>query len=178
MMKLGSEKAAEHAAATKNAYYGHSVFGGGWYVGTKQELKNIGVVSPKKAGEVAVAAQKAITALKKSKQSAHGSNEGDLFRSYGPGKFDNYASAWLYENVLAWNLFADEEVGESQYDNYYALLRGPFDHPQLKKYKGAILFENSQGFVESDFFTSKSALDKQWKKIAREVEAEMPEEDY
>lgn len=176
MRKYNSEQAAENYAAQEKLFFGHSPFASGWFVGTKSELKTIGV-SPRKPSEISAAAAKAVKAVKEGKSKGTHASSADLFRGYGPGKFDNYASAWLYENVLGEG-FTDEEIGEAQYDNYYALLRGPFDHPQLKKYKGAILFENSQGIVESEFFTSKSALDKKWKQISREVEAEMPEEDY
>lgn len=99
--------------------------------------------------------------------------EPDLFRSYGPGKFSTYADAYIYE--LSMDGGADEEVGEAQYDSWYGLMRGPFDHPQLKKFAGAILFENSQGFVEATFYESKKKLESEWKRVSSEVESEMEE---
>lgn len=90
----------------------------------------------------------------------------DLFRSYGPGKYDNYATAHLHELSMDG---ADDECGDANTTGWYGLLKGPFEHPQLKKYKGAIVEENSDGFVSSALFTSKAALDKKWKKIYAEV---------
>lgn len=93
----------------------------------------------------------------------------DLFRSYGPGKFDNYATALIYD--LSLDGGGSEECGEADTTNWYGLMRGPFDHPQLKKFAGAILETNSQGFTYSEFFTSKKALEKKWKQICKEVAA-------
>lgn len=90
----------------------------------------------------------------------------DLFRSYGPGKFNNYADAYLYE--LSGD-GADEEA--SEVDNSYVLMKGPFEHPQLKKYKGAIMVENGQGFVAVEWHTSKKKLGSEWKRICREIDA-------
>jgi hypothetical protein len=98
---------------------------------------------------------------------------GNLFRSYGPGKFDDYASAYLYE--LSLDGTADDEIGEG--DTSYLLMRGPFEHPQLRQYRGAIMFENGQGFVGVEWFTSKKKLDSEWDRIAREIEEESVEEE-
>src|SRR5215831_7100505 len=93
---------------------------------------------------------------------------GDLFRSYGPGKYDTYATAHLHELSMDG---ADEECGDVSTTGWYGLLRGPFEHEQLKKYAGAIVEENDQGFVNSQLFTSKKALEKKWKSICKDVEA-------
>lgn len=95
-------------------------------------------------------------------------SEEDLFRSYGPGKYDTYATAHLHELSMDGS---DEECGDVSSTGWYGLLRGPFQHPQLKKYAGAIIEENDQGFVNSQLFTSKRALDKKWKAICKDVES-------
>jgi hypothetical protein len=92
----------------------------------------------------------------------------DLFRPYGPGKFDDYAGAYVYELSLDG---ADEEVGDAGNDTYYALVNGPFEHRQLTKYKGAILHESDQGFVTMELYASKKKLDSTWKKVVEEVDA-------
>jgi hypothetical protein len=43
MMKFNLEKYAKEHAFKNNLYYGFSVFSISWYVGTKCELKQIGV---------------------------------------------------------------------------------------------------------------------------------------
>lgn len=64
MRKYANEQDAERYAAEAGRYLGHSVFAHGWFVGTKAELQNIGVVKPRKPSEIAVAAAKASAALK------------------------------------------------------------------------------------------------------------------
>lgn len=88
----------------------------------------------------------------------------DIFRDYGPGKFDNYATKELYEEE-----FFDEECGEADTTNWYGLVKGPFHHPQLREFAGAILEENSQGFVVSEFYQKDAALKKTWKEICNSV---------
>jgi hypothetical protein len=88
----------------------------------------------------------------------------DLFRSYGPGKFDNYATAELYEEGEF-----DEECGEADTTNWYGLVKGPFHHPQLRQYAGAILEENSQGFVYSEFYDTEEKLMQTWSRIEYDV---------
>jgi len=98
--------------------------------------------------------------------------QGDLFRSYGPGKYSHYADAYLHELSMD---ALDDEVGEAEYDNYYSLVRGPFLHPQIAGYEGAILFENSQGFVEVVFYPTKKELYNEWKRLSDEVNVEISE---
>ena len=45
MFKYNTEKVAKESAREKELLYGISVFGGGWYVGTKAELVKIGVLA-------------------------------------------------------------------------------------------------------------------------------------
>ena len=45
MFKYNAEKVAKESAREKGLLYGISVFGGGWYVGTKAELVKIGVLA-------------------------------------------------------------------------------------------------------------------------------------
>jgi hypothetical protein len=99
---------------------------------------------------------------------------GDLFRSYGPGKFNTYADAYIYDLSMDG---ADEEVGEAEHDNYHALIRGPFEHSQLREFAGAVIFVNSQGFVDVTFVEAKRELERDWKRIEKEVEKEMEEEE-
>jgi len=91
----------------------------------------------------------------------------DLTRGYGPGKFGDYADSYLYQLSLDQGSGDALEKGDG---TYVVLMRGPFEHPQLKKYKGAILYENDQGFVTADWFTSKKKLDSEWKRIGQEIE--------
>jgi hypothetical protein len=87
-------------------------------------------------------------------------------RGYGPGKFGDYADAYLYELSL-------DGSGNTLYegDMCYTLMRGPFEHPQLRKYRGAIMTNDGQGFVTADWFTNKRKLDSEWKRIEREIDA-------
>lgn len=95
----------------------------------------------------------------------------DLFRSYGPGKFGSYADAYAYELSLDG---ADEEISEG--DRPYLLVRGPFDHPQLRKYAGAIVTEGDTGFVDVVWFSSKAKMESEWRRIEREIEQAMEPE--
>lgn len=44
MMRCRVEEVAKKFAEERGQHYGHSVFEGGWWVGTKEELSKIGVV--------------------------------------------------------------------------------------------------------------------------------------
>lgn len=92
----------------------------------------------------------------------------DLWDSYGPGKYDDWATAYLDEFVG--NGMADEDIGDAQTTNAYSLVKAPFLHPSLAKKAGAILEYDSQGFVRSEFFTSTKALNKKWKEIEEFIE--------
>jgi len=92
----------------------------------------------------------------------------DLFRSYGSGKFGNYADAYLYEISLEGG--TDESVGDAESDTAFDLVKGPFEHRQLKEFVGAILHQNSQGFVGVEWYTNKKKLASDWKSIVTEVD--------
>lgn len=59
----------------------------------------------------------------------------------------------------------DEECGEVDTTNWYGLMRGPFLHPQLAKFAGAILENDSHGFVGGVFYDTQKDLEKAWKRI-------------
>ena len=99
--------------------------------------------------------------------------QGDLFRSYGPGKFNNYAEMYVFE--LSLDRGDDDEIEEG--GNVYTLMNGPFEHPQLSGYAGAILMNNDQGFVTVDFIEGKRNLESEWKRIVSEIEAESESDD-
>ena len=83
----------------------------------------------------------------------------DLSASYGPGKFDTRESEYLWELSLNG---MDNECGDSGTVGYYARIGGPFEHPQLSGIVGAILQENSDGFVTSATYTKPETLDRAW----------------
>jgi hypothetical protein len=77
---------------------------------------------------------------------------------HGPGKFEacgNYAlvAQWLHEDGF------DEDLGEAEWFGWYARFsgkikgRGPFH---------AIVYEDSQGFVEVIYYSSANALETAW----------------
>jgi hypothetical protein len=101
--------------------------------------------------------------------------QSDLFRSYGPGKFNNYADAYAYDLYMDGG--GDDEIGDVEYTGYYVLIEGPFEHPELKKFAGAILVENNQGFVAVEFIRGKKKLASDWKRISREVARDLDEDE-
>lgn len=100
-------------------------------------------------------------------------SEHDLFKSQH-GKFENKATELLYEMSLDGG--GDEECGDVERGGWFGLMRGPFNDgkgneiPGLGHYVGAILQQTNEGFVYSEFFTSKTKLDKTWKKVCKEAE--------
>ena len=97
----------------------------------------------------------------------------DLFKSQH-GKFENKATEIAYEISLDGGA---EECGDVDGPGWFGLVEGPFEEPGLKKYKGAILQTESNGFVYSQFFTSKAAMKKTWKKVEKEVSSFYGDED-
>ena len=92
-------------------------------------------------------------------------------RRYGPGKYDT-----ILDSVVDNGEF-DESVGEVEYDTFYGLItdlelddadRAELNAEEiayLKRQRGAIVHENSQGFVYIDYYTSKAVLKKAWSQI-------------
>lgn len=99
--------------------------------------------------------------------------QGDLFRSYGPGKFNNYAEAYIFD--LSMDGIGADEIEEA--GNVYILMNGPFEHPQLAKYAGAIMMNDDWGFVVADFFNTKRELKAEWDRITNEISAESESEE-
>lgn len=96
-------------------------------------------------------------------------------------KFDpsRYALSKFYYNIDAYlyAMGADKETGESEYDGWYGLFAGPFepsaediiefdltddDVQYLSHMAGAILRENSQGFVNSWHYEDNDSLGIGW----------------
>ena len=98
-------------------------------------------------------------------------------------KFDpsRYALSKFYYNIDAYlySMGADEETGDSEFGGWYGLFAGPFgpsaediiefdltddDVQYLSHMAGAILCENSQGFVSSVHYEDNDTLGYEWAK--------------
>jgi hypothetical protein len=107
----------------------------------------------------------------------------------GPGKFQGGMEALkklLYTASLDTSWLDEQESADGD-RGWCGLMRGPISLTQLQKQNpeefsqiddedvaeitkakgGAILCEDSQGFVEVDLFTSKKEAEKQWKKVEK-----------
>lgn len=109
----------------------------------------------------------------------------DGIRGYGPGKFDTIVDSYVYDVSLSG---CDEETGSvDETGRWYGLIRGhilpdPGESPLtgtalndaetalLARSAGAILSEDSQGFVSVEYFTDMAKLDREWAAIEAEVE--------
>ena len=107
---------------------------------------------------------------------------------YGPGKFSFLVDALAYDASMDG---CDEQCGESDTTGWYGILRGPIDPPQtsdgaplwgkrlseddrafLADHKaGAIVCEDSQGFVAVDWFSDAEWLESRWAAIVADVAA-------
>jgi hypothetical protein len=94
-------------------------------------------------------------------------NETDLNTPYGPGKFETLQDVYFYNFSL--DGANDDEAGNSSVATWYGKLNGPFEHPQLKDVVGAIVSEDSQGFVKSITFTDKARFEATWQSILEDV---------
>lgn len=104
---------------------------------------------------------------------------------YGLGKFSTIVDSMAYAVSLAG---CDDETGDVEEGGWYGLLRGaikvdpPFadltvqqdqelsadDRTYLAAQKGgAILAEDSQGFVSVEWFATAAALDRRWGELSR-----------
>lgn len=109
-------------------------------------------------------------------------------RRYGPGKFDTMLDAYVYDLSLNG---CDEETGESETTGWYGLLRGLLiDEPFLEctltaaevdyvraHAAGAIVSEDSQGFVHVEYFDTAIALDRAWQECVDATSTEDDESD-
>ena len=95
-------------------------------------------------------------------------------RPYGPGKFDTMLDSALYN--ASGDGFLDEECGESHSTGWYGIIREPSgallrqrrdgmtsaEWEFAVRHAGAILSEDSQGFVHVEWFEKKADLDTAW----------------
>lgn len=96
----------------------------------------------------------------------------DAIRPYGPGKFDSMMDSFVYGLSLDG---CDEETGSVEEDGWYGLLRGwtiPSDADLTKderavfaSHVGAIICEDSQGFVTVDYYATPEELNEAWNAI-------------
>jgi hypothetical protein len=110
-------------------------------------------------------------------------------RPYGPGKFYTMLDAAVWEASLDGG--PDEESGSVDELGWSGLVRAPIldfiGHDELwngltpeeqgfvAAHAGAILFEDSQGFVSVDYFETAAALDAAWAKVVAEDDAQSVE---
>jgi len=107
----------------------------------------------------------------------------------GPGKFENSGALGVLFYAIAGEGWTDEEAGDvSEFGRWYGLVRGPFilgdlarnfpkewseldaeDHATLRHAVGAIITEDTQGFVDIETYTSLKKLNKVWAAIEAEV---------
>lgn len=89
---------------------------------------------------------------------------------YGPGKFEgngNYANAAQYLYSLSLDSSLEDDIGSSDELGWYGKFEG--------KIKGrgpffAVISENSQGFVDVEWFESHDELETAWLEIQTEYE--------
>ena len=121
----------------------------------------------------------------------------NTIRRYGPGKFDTILDSYVYQVSMDGCL--DEETGESETTGWYGIMQEDSDGSLataiakaayeggetltlgetemiLRDFAGVILSEDSQGFVSVEYFETKAALHKAWRRIEDAVE-EMTEAD-
>ena len=97
------------------------------------------------------------------------------FRPYGPGKFDTMLDAAVYDASLNG---LDEEMGEADGFGWYGLMRAPLldireqdaltpeEEEFLVEQVGAIVSEDSQGFVTVTYYETTYDLDQAWAEVA------------
>ena len=111
-----------------------------------------------------------------------------ILRKYGPGKFDTILDEQVYQLSLDG---VDDETGSVQEYGWYGKLDGPLTISDptdpltedeqaylAEQGGGAILSEDSQGFVTIEYFASADELETRWERIADGVrEDERVDED-
>lgn len=110
------------------------------------------------------------------------------FRPYGPGKFDTELDAVVYGLV---EVGGDEEAGDIETTGLYTLLTGftagdgpfadftaeqvremtPEERAFIRRQVGAIVLENSDGFVSVFYYDREADLDDAWTDVVNDVEA-------
>lgn len=106
-------------------------------------------------------------------------------RSYGPGKFSLEVDKYVYNLTLDGGC---EEFGDVESFGHYCCIELGKDGLKdvareakaagdkltleearlIRKRYGAILFTNSQGFVDVTYYDTKKAFDKAWEKLSTE----------
>lgn len=105
-------------------------------------------------------------------------------RPYGPGKFDTILDSYIYDLSLDGS---DSECGSvDEHGVCYSLLNGPSsswfkdgdpfqeeltedERAFLDEQAGAILWENSDGFVSIDYYTDDAELAEAWRACEYEI---------
>lgn len=104
-------------------------------------------------------------------------------RRYGPGKFNTILDSYVHQMLLDG---CDEEVGSvDETGRWYGLMRGPFEYSAmdlitLNKQEssflldstGVIVSEDSQGFVDVDYFDPTEDIESVWDDIVAAHETE------
>lgn len=114
----------------------------------------------------------------------------DNLRRYGPGKFTLMIDAYVYDLSLDG---PSDECGQADTTGWYGLMEGALydlnapvhtadltedERTFLASVTGAIVSENSQGFVYVEYYETAEALRTAWEAITAEVaEAEADEDD-
>lgn len=102
-----------------------------------------------------------------------------MIRPYGPGKFDTIMDSIVYGASLDGG--PDEECGSVQELGWYGLLHTPILNDEerhkltaeelrlIDASAGCILSEDSNGFVNVEYFDTKAALMSEWRETCDSV---------
>lgn len=104
----------------------------------------------------------------------------DGIRPYGPGKFDLMIDAYIWD--LSLDGYCDEEAGSiSETGIWYGRINAGIqdfadsdllnqdERDYLRSFVGAIVSEDSHGFVHVEYYASAGALRAAWREVEREV---------
>jgi hypothetical protein len=101
---------------------------------------------------------------------------------YGPGKFNLLVDAIAHAYTMMGA--HDDETGDVETSGWFGSIRGPIDPEGMEQASrlstadreflamnvgGAIVSEDSQGFVSVDFFRTEAELDEEWERIVEKV---------
>lgn len=100
-------------------------------------------------------------------------------RPYGPGKFSTILDAYVYDVSCSGG--TEDEAGTTETGRWYGIMRGgrsifkdhdPFleslndaERNQLESCAGVIISEDSQGFVDVDYYDTAEQLESAWAEI-------------